>query len=114
MERPEIREAVYVASPSLESGLDFWRRAPESKKGRKVERSLLSYLLRMSSRSTPFGLFAGCSVGRVGGRTSLRLDGIEECRRRTHLDMTFLGALCVELNRDERIRWGQTYTFNEA
>ena len=61
-ERPEVREALFVASPSLAEALDVWRREPDGKKGRRAEQALVRYFLRMASRATPFGLFSGCST----------------------------------------------------
>ena len=61
-DRPEVREALFVASPSLAEALDIWRREPDGKKGRRAERALVRYFLRMASRATPFGLFSGCST----------------------------------------------------
>src|SRR5215472_3428036 len=31
--RPEVREALFVASPSLDESLDLWMREPESERG---------------------------------------------------------------------------------
>ena len=56
--RPEVEEALFLASPSLHESLEVWRREPESKKGRRVETSLVRYFGRMTARPTPFGLFA--------------------------------------------------------
>jgi lantibiotic biosynthesis protein len=69
--RTEVREALFVASPGLEEQLDRWSRDAESETGRKIERSLARYFLRMAGRATPFGLFAGCSVGEMGDTTRL-------------------------------------------
>ncbi len=98
--RPEIREALYVASPDLESGVKAWCRQPESKKGRRAEHALVRYFCRMATRPTPFGLFSGCSVGRLGQQTRLRLDERETYRRTSRLDTDYLfglyGALAVD------------------
>ena len=40
LERPEVLEALFLASPSLEAGLEAWRRDPESKKGQRAEQAL--------------------------------------------------------------------------
>lgn len=66
--RPEVREALFIASPSLDESFDIWLRDPDSERGQKVERTLVRYFARMAARPTPFGLFAGCSVGVVGRR----------------------------------------------
>ncbi len=62
LERPEVQEALFVASPSLADALDTWRREPDGKKGQRAERALVRYFLRMAARATPFGLFSGCST----------------------------------------------------
>lgn len=102
--RPEIREALFVASPSLEEGLAAWLRDPEGKKGRRAEESLVRYVQRMVSRATPFGLFSGCSTGVVGSGTSLRLAGREDYGRRSRLDMDYLFTLAGDLQRVPELR----------
>src|SRR5450432_362184 len=39
--RPEVREAIFVASPALEASIDAWLAAPTSEAGQKTERSLV-------------------------------------------------------------------------
>src|SRR5262245_13709992 len=75
IERPEVREAIYVASPSLSERLGKWIADPETKAGAKVEAALVRYFARMCSRPTPYGLFAGFSVGEIAARTELVLGG---------------------------------------
>src|SRR6202023_2928156 len=65
VERPEVAEALFVASPSLVEALDTWGRDPDGKKGLRAERALVRYFLRMASRATPFGLFSGCSTAPI-------------------------------------------------
>jgi lantibiotic biosynthesis protein len=97
LERPEIREALFVASPAFHTGLGAWFRDPESKKGRRAEEALVRYFVRMASRPTPFGLFSGCSVGSAGERCRLRLAGRRDYRRQTRLDMDYLSAFAEDL-----------------
>src|SRR5262245_31520075 len=58
IDRPEVREALFVASPSLHGAIAKWREAPDSPAGLRVETSLCKYIARMAGRSTPFGLFS--------------------------------------------------------
>ncbi len=99
---PSVREAVFVASPSLEAQVDAWFRDPDSEAGRKVEQALTRYVSRMAGRATPFGLFAGCSVGAVGRATRLAVG--EPCRRHTRLDMDYVVLLADALGRDPALR----------
>jgi len=107
LERPEIAEAVFLASPELVRSLEQWRRDPESKKGRRSEQGLVRYLLRMASRSTPFGLFAGCTPGSVAqGSEASRLALVPRSayRRHSRLDMDYLFALCERMGQDAAVR----------
>ena len=61
-ERPEVREALHLASPGL------MRRLAAGSPDDRVAASVTAYLVRMCTRATPFGLFAGCATGVVGGR----------------------------------------------
>lgn len=90
-ERPEVREAVYVASPDLARALTLWLEQPDHPAARNVPVSLYRYLWRMSRRPTPFGLFAGNALGQMGGNTTLELD--ERVWRHTRLDMAWLFEL---------------------
>lgn len=90
---PVIREALFIASPVLEQSLPVWQAEPDSERGQKVERTLVRYFSRMAARATPFGLFAGHSVGRIAGHTRLQVAGRTALQRHTRLDMDYLGAL---------------------
>jgi thiopeptide-type bacteriocin biosynthesis protein len=102
--RPEVREALFVASADLEERFDLWRQQPESEAGQKIERALVRYFARMAGRATPFGLFAGCSVGTVGADTRLVLAEQARYRRHTRLDMDYLVLLTDALARDPNLR----------
>lgn len=104
LERPEVREALHVASRSLASGLEAWRRDPDSRKARRAEDALVRYLQRMASRPTPFGLFSGCTVGTVGETTALHLAERAAYQRFTRLDSDYLCQLCEELVRAPELR----------
>ncbi|MCG8457798.1 MAG: lantibiotic dehydratase family protein, partial [Holophagales bacterium] len=109
LEDPVVREALFLASPSLEKGLHSWRRDPEGKKGKRFEQALVRYLYRMAARSTPFGLFSGCSLGKVAGPGRLRLEARARYGRHTRLDMDYLFALTEALGRQPRMRDGLRY-----
>ncbi len=98
--RPELREALYLASPQLCETLDAWG----TERARKWLPALVSYFERAASRPTPFGLFAGCSLGEIGERSCLQLDERRHYRRHTRLDMDYLSALVRALEADPSIR----------
>lgn len=113
--QPEIREALFLASPDLEAMLDPWLRnelTPE--RSQRVTLSLVRYLTRMSSRATPFGLFAGCSLGTWGQTNHLVVPDWQHCRRRTRLDMDYVGALVQSLEREPSVRATRRYRPNSG
>ncbi|HKR63196.1 MAG TPA: lantibiotic dehydratase family protein, partial [Thermoanaerobaculia bacterium] len=112
--RPEIADAIFLASPDLMDSIEGWRRDPDSKKGRRTELGLVRYFLRMVTRPTPFGLFSGCTPGRVGERTRLALTERRAYRRHSRLDMDYLYALCEQLARNPDIRRDLTFRPNST
>jgi thiopeptide-type bacteriocin biosynthesis protein len=104
--RPDVHEALRIASPGFGERVDRWRREPDGEDGRRVGRALLSYLLRMSTRPTPFGLFAGFSVGRIGDRAPVSLSGPGQAhfRRHVRLDVICLRSLTDRLQQAPPLR----------
>lgn len=100
--RPEVREALWLASPELVQSLSVWQADPENAKGRKIEQALYRYLARMTARATPFGTFAGCSVGTIGDGTRLELARRSQYRRVTRFDMEYLCSLAEAVSSDPR------------
>jgi len=117
VERPEVAHALFVASPSLHTGIDHWKKDPDSKKGLQAERALVRYFTRMSARATPFGLFSGCSVGRVAAGdaiANLTLEGLARYRPSCRLDFDYLFALTTGLRRDPTIAQALRYWPNSS
>jgi thiopeptide-type bacteriocin biosynthesis protein len=83
--RPEIDAALWVASPDVHAAL--------RERSDRAEAAAIRYVTRMASRATPFGLFAGCSIGRIGERTNLTTAPPSQWRRHTRLDADYLDAL---------------------
>jgi thiopeptide-type bacteriocin biosynthesis protein len=107
--RPEVREAILTASPSLDEALSAWLDDPSSPRGAHVVPTVTRYVARMASRATPFGLFSSVSVGSFGSATDLRLGGASALSRHTRIDMLHLTRLVAELERDERLRAELSY-----
>lgn len=124
---PVVREALFLASPELLDALHV-NRSPhggggyvgernasgpkvhsgesgrEGKKARKLRHAVFRYLSRMAGRSTPFGLFAGVSLGTIGEQTSISLSPREEYRRATRLDMDYVDSLTSAIVREPNVR----------
>ncbi len=74
--RPRTAAAVRLASPSLAMAAERARAheyPPGSDRYDRTIGSLRRYLIRMTSRPTPFGLFAAVATGRLAGATTLAL-----------------------------------------
>jgi thiopeptide-type bacteriocin biosynthesis protein len=104
MARSEVREALFIASPALEASFDLWVRDPKTERGQGIEQAMARYFLRLTGRATPFGLCAGCSVGKTGSETRLVLGPRANWQRHTRLDMDYLHALTETLAADPNVR----------
>jgi lantibiotic biosynthesis protein len=114
LERPEIREAMLTASPSLFVSYSHWRDRPGSPSGQKFERTAFKYVTRMATRSTPFGLFAGIAVGRIGQSTHLRLGPLDRAQRNTRIDSRYLHAIIASIERRHSVRDELRFTANSS
>lgn len=98
LENDGFMEAIYLASPVLHSECRRWQcgQLQDEQRVSRLLNSLSRYYIRSASRSTPFGLFAGCSLLHWGARTHVRLSPRENARH-TRLDMHYLCALAQQL-----------------
>ncbi|MGH3938255.1 MAG: lantibiotic dehydratase [Pseudonocardiaceae bacterium] len=98
---PLVRRAISVASQTLAEALD---RDPRDRKASRARRSsVLRYLIRMSTRPTPFGLFGGVAIGDWGKHTDLRVAPTARPTR-TRLDTGWLIRLVLAVEQDAAIR----------
>ncbi|WP_438968640.1 lantibiotic dehydratase family protein [Nonlabens sp.] len=95
IEHPILREGIYLASPELYKQLLKWEKGllKDPKKIERLQFSILKYATRITSRCTPFGLFASCSSGSFGENTRVSLEDQSNYKRCTRLDTTFLAQL---------------------
>lgn len=103
---PVLSESLFIASPELYNEIIKWvsGKISDKKEEEKLIFSLVKYLSRMETRSTPFGLFAGCEVGEISEKTEIKLSQIEKFKRHTRLDMNFLCALSQDLSQNNEIK----------
>jgi thiopeptide-type bacteriocin biosynthesis protein len=94
-ERREVKEALFLASPELEGRVDAWLvgKAPDA----ALVRVLTAYFTRLASRQTPFGTFAGVSLGNIGEHTRIEIGPLSTYAAHARLGMGFvvraLGAI---------------------
>ncbi len=103
------REMLQIATPDLSNDL----KKNENNKN-QIKYSSYRYFQRACIRPTPFGLFAGCSVGTIGEQTQVILFGQEMYHRYTRLDMNYICALIQHIERDTKIREQLTYYPNTS
>ena len=94
-----LQEAIYIASPELYQELQKWLQGGSSneKETYKLSAALYRYLLRMSTRCTPYGLFAGCATGEPADRTSITLRNKNEHKKHCRLDMNYVAELAAAI-----------------
>ncbi|HEX7658264.1 MAG TPA: lantibiotic dehydratase [Pseudonocardiaceae bacterium] len=99
----EVRAAVTYASPALSRRVDdvIAGRHGDRHTVRRVVLSVASYLLRWRGRATPFGLFAGVGVARIGGGAKVRWG--REHRVVTRSDAGWLGGVLAGLQRNGQL-----------
>ena len=107
LSNPILIDAILLASPTLHKQILRWQKGEltSNKQIEKLKLSILKYYTRMSSRCTPFGLFAACSNG------SFVKDKIDEFPivdsdivKITKFDNTFLSLLINELLKNNSIK----------
>ncbi|AWB46064.1 hypothetical protein DCC85_19075 [Paenibacillus sp. CAA11] len=100
---PIIREAIAVSSPSLLASLDNFDFSFSHKKSMQRVRSLIRYLIRITTRPTPFGLLSGLDYGTFTDHTQLVLEPLGSYKKYTRPDMEWLLKLMSDLEKDDRV-----------
>ncbi len=113
LRQPQVFEALYLASPTLLTETESWLNESSSFLPLALESALWKYLLRMSSRCTPFGLFAGYAVGQITDHTAAELAS-DPVRATTRLDRTVMGQLVRRLTTDAALRRQLRYRLNNS
>ncbi len=105
-ENPLLREAIFLASPYLHEELSKWfnEEIEENSKKEKLKYTFLKYIIRASTRCTPFGLFAGISTGELSDSSEISLEEVDNYKRHTRLDMNYLVALIRHLEKEAKLK----------
>src|SRR3569833_3857526 len=107
---PSLRFGVQLSSPSLDRYADRYLAEPgerPGKRGRRVERSLLEYLLRTACKTSPFSALPSVAVGTfragAGAPLAVRLDG-DGKRSAVRLNMAVLDRLSAAVLAEPGLR----------
>lgn len=103
-----FNEAIFLASP------EFNKETQKGETSEKMMQSLYKYFSRSFSRCTPFGLFAGCSVGNFDEKTDLRLKPLKDYTRRTRFDMNYICALIQKIENEPALKDKLKYFPNDS
>jgi thiopeptide-type bacteriocin biosynthesis protein len=108
-EDPRVRRALAVGGGDLARALG--RPVRDDRARRKLSGKLLRYLIRMSTRPTPYGLYAGVALAQWGERTDLAVAPAEP-HIRTRPDMGWLMSLVTTLEQRPEVRAGSRWFAN--
>ncbi|MFI7408978.1 lantibiotic dehydratase [Streptomyces sp. NPDC049627] len=113
---PALSEALAQASPSLSAMVRrVTGRGTDGIKAGQLRRAALAVLrydIRMRTRPTPFGLFAGVATGRFD--SAAKLERGTRHRARTHADMQWLTRIGHRLERDPAVLSALTVQAHQA
>jgi lantibiotic biosynthesis protein len=100
-----VRSALAIGSPSLLDALD--RKRADDKDAERLRTKLRRFLVRMSTRPTPYGMFAGVAAADWGETTDICLNGTSRTRTRVDMDWLLRFVLTLEANPTIRnqLRW---------
>lgn len=98
VENSLTQEAIFLSSNSLYDEILKQKGLPND----RVLLAVVRYFSRMFMRSTPFGLFAGCSLGEWGDETEIVLS--KSIKRMTRMDMVYLYEVSQYISKLETVK----------
>ena len=101
-----IQEAIFLASSELHGQIESYVNTDVVDKD-KLERliqTFLKYMIRASTRCTPYGLFAGVSIGDFSKKSDIGLKLLPYNERVTNLDMNYMSSLLSHVVGIENIK----------
>lgn len=117
LERDLIKDAIKIASPELITEFEKLSSNPNqihSDRKLNLELALLKYIARLSSRATPFGIFAGCSTGVLANASSIQMEAIEKHKVVTQFDMHYWISLLQDISKKATIQSNLIYYPNSS
>lgn len=112
---PYVNEAIYLASGSLHIELSNFFAGVTDKIKDPATISYLKYLIRMSTRSTPFGLFSGCSVGHIEtSQTKISLPAPANYKIKSRVDTDYLSSILRVIQNNKLLKENVPYRLNNS
>jgi thiopeptide-type bacteriocin biosynthesis protein len=108
---PRVHRALAVGGGDLARALE--RPVSGDRARQRLAEKIIRYLIRMSTRPTPYGMYAGVGLGAWGEHTNLAL-AAEKPRTRTRPDMGWLLAMVGALESRPEVRAGLRWFTNPA
>lgn len=107
---------IYTASLPLYGEVIKWKSGEVTsvEDEKRLMLSLFKYWIRMSTRATPFGELAGCTIGFISTSTKIMLKDHHSHNRLTRIDMGFLFKLVETLLQIPEIRNGVKFFPNNS
>lgn len=99
--RPEMATAIELSAPSLARAISGGF-PDDRKRQQRAARTVEKYLVRSTTRATPYGALAGVALGSFEGETELTLDP-SRARAYARPDMGWLLRLIRQIEQDEAI-----------
>jgi hypothetical protein len=103
---PLINEAIFLASPDLYRSVRKWilGNVNDVKKVNSIKISLLKYIIRMSFRATPFGLFSALSIAEISHHpTRIEFDKTTNFIRHNRLNPEILSEISKNLMKQKGV-----------
>lgn len=114
---PEFKYALYIASKELVQELQRLLENPfalNDKKTTKLKKAIYKYWVRACTRCTPYGLFAGCTLGEIDSHTIIALGNSTDVRQHARLDTDYYTRICQYIQSQPVISQRLPYFVNNA
>jgi hypothetical protein len=101
--QPEIELALAASSFALLEGITHIQQGERSRRVERAYSRLLRYIIRMSTRPTPFGMFAGITVGTFAKNTAMCLSTPIIQKIRSRPDMNWLLSVIKKIEQTQEL-----------
>ncbi len=105
-DKSEFQQALFTASPEFYAEVELFMKGimPTGKRLNKFYNTALKYIVRMGSRSTPFGLFSACGVGEINSNNVITPDSALGFKPKVRLDMGLLTSFSEYILGSQKLR----------